>query len=199
MNEIWKDVKDYIGYYKISNLGRIKRIKSFRKNGASGYFQKEKILKQTERSKNKYLCVHLSMNGKAKVLNIHRLIAEAWLPNPENKPQINHKNGIKDDNKIENLEWCTASENMQHAIKVLNFKPNTDGLKLGAPASIKKNLNISNGFNTFNTYKEIINFIKTNPKYKNTNEKNIKTHVRSCCLNNQKTAYGYTWEYNKLS
>lgn len=193
--ESWKNVKGYEGFYKVSNLGRVKRIESFRKNGGSGYIQPEKVLSPVSRGKSGYICVHLSKNGKSKNIDIHRLVAIAFLENLENKSQVNHKNGNKEDNTVENLEWVTPSENILHAIKILNVKRNTEGLKLGAKASIKKNLNITNGDINFDNYKQITAFIKSNKKYKNVKDKYIKTHIRGCCIGRQKTAYGYKWEY----
>jgi NUMOD4 motif/HNH endonuclease len=110
--ELWKDVKGYEGLYQVSNQGR---VKSLRKMSGSCY-RKERILKtQTRLTKDGYCRASLNRHGKARDVRVNRLVAEIFLPNPENKPTVNHKNGIKSDNRVENLEWETREENMQHA------------------------------------------------------------------------------------
>jgi hypothetical protein len=103
--EIFKDIKGLSGKYQVSNKGR---IKSFYVSN------KGRIMKPEHRSK-RYLCIGLRLDLVKKNYVIHRLVANAFIDNPENKPQINHKDGVKTNNHIENLEWCTKSENMKHS------------------------------------------------------------------------------------
>jgi hypothetical protein len=108
MTEIWKDIKGFEGIYKISNLGNVKSFK----------YNKTRLLKKLPNTDG-YFMVVLCKKGIQKRLQIHRLVCETFIPNIENKPQVNHINGIITDNKTENLEWCTASENQIHAYKIL--------------------------------------------------------------------------------
>lgn len=102
MNEIWKEVDDR---YSVSNLGRVK----------SNYGNKERILKQ--RVVNGYLKVNLYKNTVMKSVSVHRLVAEAFIPNPENLPQVNHKDENKENNHIDNLEWCTSEYNCNYGTR----------------------------------------------------------------------------------
>ena len=108
MHEIWKPIRDYEGLYEVSNLGGIKRLENDKN-------RKEKILKPYK-NKLGYLCINLYRDNKVKQMYVHRLVAIAFIPNPENKPCIDHINTIRNDNRIENLRWVTYKENMNNEL-----------------------------------------------------------------------------------
>lgn len=132
MQEEWKPIKGYEGYYEISSFGTVKSLSrtiyTVWKNGEPGtYFQKGRILATKECSKNKkgwqtYLQVCLSVNGMQKYKMVHRLVAEAFLEHPAGKDYVNHKDGNKHNNCVDNLEWVTQKENIEHCIKTLNTR-----------------------------------------------------------------------------
>ena len=103
--EEWKDIKGYEGLYQISSFGRMRSLR----------FNKIKIL--TFNSNRNYYAFKFSINNIKEIKQIHRLVAEAFIPNPHNLPYINHKDGNKHNNNVKNLEWCTASENVKHAYR----------------------------------------------------------------------------------
>lgn len=139
-NEVWKDISGYEGIYQISNYGNLKSLErkykkiDRRTNKEFIYFQKEKMLKPRVDKKG-YLHYALNKDKKAKEFKAHRLVAEAFVPNIEEKPQINHKDMNKQNNYVDNLEWCTNGENQKH--------------------SYKNNLNRKNFFKTNNPKKKI--------------------------------------------
>lgn len=114
--EIWKDIDGFEGYYQVSNMGRVKSLDRFVKHNWGGYkLNKGKILKSYSKNGTNYEFVVLCVKNKRRMKSVHRLVAEAFMPNPENKPEVNHISGSKIDNRIQNLEWCTRSENQLHA------------------------------------------------------------------------------------
>ena len=123
MEEIWKDIVGFEGWYQISNLGRVKSLKRYVKHNYGGdRVVEERIIKQTiENRKNGYGYMRTSLAkgsiGKQVRVNTHRLIAEAFIPNPDNKKFVNHKDGNKLNNSLDNLEWVTPKENVDHARK----------------------------------------------------------------------------------
>lgn len=118
INEYYVNVKGYEDLYQISNYGTVKSITHYRKcKNGNKQIVRGKILKVSEDRKNGYLIVSLSKNGVIKNYRVHRLVAETFIPNPEHLPQINHKDGNKQNNYIGNLEWCTCKENIHHAWK----------------------------------------------------------------------------------
>lgn len=115
--EIWKDIKDYEGLYQISSLGRVRSLNRYRKgNKSTPTIVYGKLLKPRH-IRGGYLGVSLSRDDKAKNCSIHRLVAQAFIPNPDNLPQVNHKDEDKTNNCVDNLEWCDAKYNSNYGTR----------------------------------------------------------------------------------
>lgn len=134
--EIWKDVVGYEGLYQVSNLGNVKSL-NYRSKGIS------KILKYS--LLYGYPSLSLTKDGIYKTYRIHRLVAIAFIDNPNNKPQVNHKNGNRADNSLNNLEWVTNKENVIHAYKVLNRQISIETRNKLAAFKIKKVIDTESG------------------------------------------------------
>ena len=119
--EVWKDITGYEGLYQISNYGQVKSLHYHR--GAS-----EKIM--ALKTMRGYKLIGLRKNGVKKIFQVHRLVAKAFIANPYNLEQVNHKDTNKANNHVDNLEWVTARENSLHAIRHGRFKGSLENLKL---------------------------------------------------------------------
>jgi hypothetical protein len=124
MKEIWKDIKGYEKLYWISNLGRVK--------------SKRKILKPCVNKRTGYIYVCLTKNNKGKDMVIHRLVAQVFIPNPNNLPQVNHKDENKNNNCVNNLEWCTPKYNCNYGTRNSKLYNKTSFRKGHKPKSCKK-------------------------------------------------------------
>ena len=113
----WKEIKGYEGKYIISNYGEIISLPRTKQNNSKKQYVEPKEIRKIVNNRNGYVYVYLCNDGKDINMRVHRLVAEAFIPNPNNLPQVNHKDGNKINNRVDNLEWCTASENIRHAYK----------------------------------------------------------------------------------
>ena len=170
MQEIWKDIAGYEGTYQISSYGNVRRITS---NGYS-------MLKPSNRL---YADVDLSINGEHHRQAIHRMVALHFLPNPRNCSEVNHKDGNKHNNNVENLEWVTQEENMQHARKVLGNYP--FGKK---PRPVHK-IDVETN-EIIQTYESV-----SQAGYEIVGKLSARTAITNCCNGKMQSAYGYKWKY----
>lgn len=152
-NEKWIDIYGYEGLYMVSDLGRIKSI--FRQvDGLGGKIHSfpEKLLSH-QVDKFGYHRVPLRKNSKAKYLSVHRLVAQHFIPNPFNLPQVNHKKGNKSDNRATEIEWCTASQNKKHSYDELNharMRGERNGMTKITPEIIKS---VKEAYNKLQSFK----------------------------------------------
>lgn len=174
MEEIWKDIPDYEGLYMVSNLGRVKSLSKY-------HHKREQILKN-KLTKDGYYETTLFKNGKAKYIRTHRLVAFAFIPNTFNKEQINHIDGNKLNNCVENLEWCTLQENKDHAIRT-GLQDFIGEKNPKAKSVIQYDLN-NNEIARFKTLREAMN--KTGV---------LENKISTVCNHHRKTAGGYIWKF----
>lgn len=205
MQEIWKDIKGYEDKYQISNLGNIKTIKEWAGNKYSSKYKKCNKLIKPIKDSGGYYCVFLWKNSKGKTHRIHRLVAETFIPNPEKLPCINHKDGNKQNNCINNLEWCTYKYNSNEAIRLGLSNP-IEGKNLKRwNGKFGKEHNKSKKIRQINkeTNKTIAIFDSINDAYRKTGIS--PSNISTCCrkqinFKNGKswicrTAGGYKWEF----
>lgn len=204
MKEIWKDIKGYEGLYQVSNLGRVKSLKRNCKGGhGSNRIVNKRILAQCNTGRDRdYKGVRLCKNKILKSFQIHRLVAEAFIPNSNNYPCVNHKKEFeKWNNKVSNLEWCTykyninygthnerAAKNRNYEEKVKNTNYISAGIKSGLARCKKvyqydKNLNLIKEWNSTKQCKE---------------GKFNQSCISECCLGKRKTHKGYIWSYERI-
>lgn len=193
MKEIWKDIEGYKGLYQASNLGRIRSLTHEVHCGLTPHskaIKKGKIL-QAHPNLRKYLTVVLSAKNKRKTITVHRLIAQTFIPNPQNLPQVNHIDGDKNNNCVNNLEWCSAKENIQHSWKNGLSKSYTHpkGVLTKYSASLCKQVD---QFDLYNNYIKTFSSVSEASRMMNCSISNIK----DCCRGRQKTAKGFIWRFH---
>lgn len=164
--EIWKNIKEYPNY-KVSSLGKIKRIKTYvpGKNGSERTLPE--MIKAVKPNKKGYLMAKLTNKHGNKNVSVHRIVATAFIKNSSNLPEINHKNCIKSDNRVDNLEWCTTKQNVHHAMKNGLRHPTLSNKQIIAIRSIlsrNKNITQTDIANRYNVHQSTICKIANNQR-----------------------------------
>lgn len=186
MKEIWKDIEEYKGAYQVSNLGQVKALERI---DNSGHLRKEMVLKQND--SRGYKTVILYKNGKPKSFQVHRLVAIAFIPNPNNLPQVNHKDENPGNNIVENLEWCDNRYNCGFGTRNKRISKNATG----------KHINRIDISRKVKQYSLSGTFIK---EWESAAEIERQTgfdasSIGKCCRNipKYKTARGYIWRFSE--
>lgn len=168
--EIFKDIEGFEGLYQVSNTGKVKSL-DYRHTG------KERVLKQCK-NKQGYFQLHLFKDGKCKLFRVNRLVADAFIPNPENKPEVGHKDDVKTNNVVSNLYWTDHISNCNYGGRNERMKKNMTG-----PYKSKR-----------------VICVETNIIYPSTIEAKRQTGINQsnicqCCRGKLKTAGGFHWQY----
>ena len=172
MNEIYKDIVGYEGKYQVSNLGNVKSL-NYHRSG------KEKVLTPFQKP-NGYMTITLWKDNSGHTKHIHRLVAETFIENPDNLPEVNHIDENKENNRIDNLEWCNSKYNMNYGTWIDRRRDNFD---------------YSYCCKRVNQYDLNGNFIKTWSNIALAQRELKICHISDCCNGKRKTAGKYIWKY----
>lgn len=190
MEEIWKDIPDYEGLYQISNFGNVKSL-----SNNKGHYRE--LIRKPRINKQGYYYLCIWKNGQAKTVKNHRLVAQMFIPNPENKICVNHKDGNKLNNHVDNLEWVTYSENTIHAINIglvdmgtnsQLFKPGENNIMFGKKAATRRKvvqLDLDG------------NFIKEWDCIADAQHKYNTAHISAVCRGKRGYDKGFVWRYSE--
>lgn len=182
--EIWKDIKGYEGLYQVSNSGRVRSLPRIRKTGSNGStLYRGKILTPSINKRGyKYISIHTKRNSSSKKLLLHRLIAEAFIPNPYALPIINHKDENKQNNDINNLEWCDYTYNNRYG----TAKARAQQTKLDN-GTIRKVCKYNLDGTLISTYNSITEAAKDNQV--------LKSSISNCCVNKTIHCKNYAYRF----
>lgn len=176
MNEIWKDIKGYEGLYQVSNLGRVRSVDRYVKQKEGFYQYIKGRIRKSKLNNGGYMLVSLSKDNKGKTFLIHRLVAQAFIPNSENKPQVNHIDENPCNNCVDNLEWCDAKYNC-------NYGNHSEKLSKAFKRKVAQYTLDGIYVKTWNSYKEAGLALNIN-----------RGNISNCVNNRCKSCGGYIWK-----
>lgn len=176
MVEVWKPVKDYEGIYEISNIGRVRSKHKHTKS-------KDGIIKE-RKTRNGYCHVELWKNGTGVDRYIHRLVALAFIPNPNNLPEINHKDENPSNNCVDNLEWCDRTYNNNYGNHYKKMVETRGDKYVGANACHRRRVMCVETGEIFETIRSASRIINVN-----------QAHISNCCRGKRNKCGGYHWKY----
>lgn len=188
IDEIWKPIEGYEGLYEVSNLGNVRSL-------GNGKTWKEPRIRKTNICNNGYHSVSLYKNGKEKRFLVHRLVAESFILNPDNLPQVNHKDEDKTNNCADNLEWCSAEYNINYGTHNERMVEHLYIPMLGKFGKLHPN---SKPIYQFSLEGNLIKMFESTREverelgYRNSN-------ISACARGKSKTAYGYIWKYKRVA
>lgn len=184
MKEKWK--KTMVEGYEVSNLGRVRSLTREVNHWRGGKSLRKGRVLVLQKGQH-YL--HVSLNSRSRVYNVHRLVAEAFIPNPENKKQVNHKDGKKHNNVVTNLEWVTPSENIKHAFKnglLPKYNLGNTGVLNPLSKKVKQIGQKGEIIKVWDSCRDVVRQLEID-----------SGSISRCCNGKKKTAGGYKWEFVK--
>lgn len=185
--EIWRDIPGYEGYYQVSNLGRIKTLDRYVKHWRGGLLLRKSQLLKLNYDADGYIIVGLSKNGKTLTNKVHRLVAQVFIPNPNNLPVVNHKDENKSNNCVWNIEWCTVDYNNKYGDRLYNVSIHRINNPLICKPVLQYTLNME--------------FVAEYPSAAEAERQTGIKHtcISSCCRGIYKQTNGYIWIFKSES
>ena len=194
MTEEWRDIAGHEDSYQVSSFGRVRSLERYiqQSDGMKAPYRIPPKILKPKRTKGGYLAVNLSKNGKAHHHRIHRMVAEAFIPNPEGLPSVNHKNEDKTDNRVENLEWCTVGYNNDYGTRQQRVQINQKQRRAVCMMSLDGEV-----LRDFPTCLSAARYITGESSGKSQRVRVTDNNIRRACRLHQHKAYGYRWEFQQ--